>query len=154
MTSYLLKRYDYGQLFPNDSDYPKSTSAALGELRARGIDVNRALVYNMIQNKKIRRPLKGARDFEWFPDTIDELAQYAYDKGYWSPVTYARQHFNIHPAQHIRALREAGDRHPGLYPDQFSRRIGPSKPGYGDYGIIEYAVPHSFEALEQRRRAG
>lgn len=153
---YALERPDYeelfifpeGQLGPPEvreqilaQVYPKTTEAAVAELRTRGLDTDRAALDYLIKRGRVLEPTGGTgRNRRWTREDIDRAAEYLDREAVYVPGTVTRMFLNIDPAQDIRAQREVFEANPHMPPDpdRFVMEISPGAPGAGLRAHVRY----------------
>jgi len=167
--SYALKRDDYEDLFiflegdvaPEDRDqilaehYPRTTEAAVGELRTRGLDTDPAALDYLIKKGRIPEPTGGTgRNRRWTREDIEHAAEHLDREAVYVPGTVTRMFLNIDPGQDIRAQREAFEANPHLPPDpdHFVMEIFPGAAGAGLRSHVRYRAMTKAEEREWHAR--
>ena len=151
-----IDRPSYERLFPEGATYPKNTSAAIVELRQRGLDANANDVEYLIGREKLEGPKAGeGRNREWLPADVDRFAIYLEQSGAWTPSTIACELFNIDQAQDLTAARAAFRENPDLpeSPNCFVRIIEPGVPGLDFPARVTYRRMTAAEEARWRRHA-
>lgn len=123
-----------------DAEYPKSTQAAVVELRGRGLDASAPTLEYLIRKGEIPTPKGEGRSRKWSRRDIDRAAAFMEAEQMFTPGTVARMVYNIDPAQDIRARNEAFAKNPHLpqYISHFVMEIKPGEKRLGIYATVSY----------------
>ncbi|MEN6385896.1 MAG: hypothetical protein ABFD79_11970 [Phycisphaerales bacterium] len=165
--NYALERKDYNELVlcgglseraPKeikkkilDDAYPRNTDAAVSELRSRGLNVDAAMLDYLIRKEEIKGPASGSgRNRQWYPENVDEAAEYLDGQASYNPGTMMRYFLNINPAQDIRAQRKALQENPQLGGNTslLVMTVMPGAPGVGIYATVSYRAMNAKEQAE------
>lgn len=157
---YGMTRKDYEELFsePWDGQYPKSTNAAIEELRLRGLDADKSRLDYLMRKGEIEAVVKKGRNCKWTKESVDGAAEVldrakAYTK---AAAAWAARH--VLYAQYVRAFNEAKRHLLHVEPDMqiltvhpygygVGRKGGPgSLPGYegAPYNLVLYHVDEKY----------
>ena len=122
-----------------DAVYPKRTSAAIAELRARGVDATAAGIENRIRKGQIPQPSGGeGRNRLWTTEDIDRLFEVLVEEGMLTPGSVAFDFFGISAAQFAEAVALAEDAYPETPRDQLVLEVQPHAIGAGVPGVVKF----------------
>ncbi len=148
---HVLSRSDYEQLFDAGA-YPKATSTAVMEMRARGIDATGAMLEYLVKKGAIPAPKIVGKNRVWGRRAIDRAVVHLADQDVLTPGADARKYDAVDAAQDIRAERQALSENPGLMSGMFVRLVIPGAPGLGLGNLAQYRAMTEAENIERLKR--
>ena len=89
--------------------YPKTTLGASRELHVRGLDTTVPALEYLIRRKLVR-PLRTGRNYQWEPEHIDQAAEYFDQHRNWAATTHFCRVANLEFGQVVSAYRVAAAR--------------------------------------------
>ena len=119
--------------------YPKKTSAAVQELRSRGLDITYVMIRHWAKLVRTKSSL------QWSAAQIDAAAAYFADEGKLTPAGQMCLELNISYNQYQIALLEAGRKIDGMMgpgeASAYQMIVTPGVPGRGICGTVEFTAP-------------
>lgn len=149
---HVLNRSDFEDLYGPQS-YPKRTRAAAAELVTRGLKASAGTLDHLASKGIVAVPQNDAGRRLWERRHIDQAAKHLDEIESFTPRTWQHVLEDTHPAQDLRAFREACRHTPDLPPDPtyFVRIVTPGVPGLGIYAMVHYRPMSPLELAEWHR---
>jgi hypothetical protein len=89
--------------------YPKTTLGACRELQVRGLNASVPALNDLIRRRLVRPPRAG-RNYQWFPEQIDWAAEYLDQQEEWTATTQFCRVADLEFGQVVKAYRVAAAR--------------------------------------------
>lgn len=129
---------------PDTAMYPLTTSAVVGELRARGYQTDFAGLSYLIRKNLVTPEREGQRNYRWSQESVDQATQLLEEQASFIPSFLVMEISGVDPLQRELSLSLTSRRSGISDPDQLIEILSPGKPLSGLKRRVAFLAPAEF----------